>query len=29
MGASPGDVLTFKRLRSSKGYYIYVNRLQG
>jgi bifunctional non-homologous end joining protein LigD len=29
MGASPGDVLTFKRLRSSKGYYIYVNTLQG
>jgi bifunctional non-homologous end joining protein LigD len=28
-GASPGDVLTFKRLRSSKGYYIYVNTLQG
>jgi DNA primase len=29
MGASPGDVLTFKRLRSSKGYYIYVNSLPG
>src|SRR5687768_1452628 len=29
MGASPGDVLTFKRLRSSKGYYIYVNTLAG
>ncbi|HEX5768050.1 MAG TPA: DNA ligase D, partial [Burkholderiales bacterium] len=29
MGARPGDVLTFKRLRSSKGYYIYVNTLQG
>jgi bifunctional non-homologous end joining protein LigD len=29
MGASPGDVLTFKRLRSSKGYYIYVNTLRG
>ena len=27
--ASPGDVLTFKRLRSSKGCYIYVNRLRG
>ena len=25
MGASPGDVLTLKRERSSKGYYIYVN----
>ena len=29
MGASPGDVLTFKRLRSSKGYYIYVNTMPG
>jgi bifunctional non-homologous end joining protein LigD len=29
MGASPGDVLTFKRLRSSKGHYIYVNSLRG
>jgi bifunctional non-homologous end joining protein LigD len=29
MGASPGDVLTFKRLRSSKGYYIYVDTLRG
>jgi bifunctional non-homologous end joining protein LigD len=29
MGASPGDVLTFKRLRSSKGHYIYVNTLRG
>jgi bifunctional non-homologous end joining protein LigD len=29
MGASPGDVLTFKRARSSKGYYIYVNSLPG
>jgi bifunctional non-homologous end joining protein LigD len=29
MGASPGDVLTFKRLRSSKGHYIYVNTLAG
>jgi bifunctional non-homologous end joining protein LigD len=29
MGASPGDVLTFKRLRSSRGYYIYVNGLSG
>jgi bifunctional non-homologous end joining protein LigD len=25
MGASPGDVLTMKRERSSKGFYIYVN----
>jgi bifunctional non-homologous end joining protein LigD len=29
MGSSPGEVLTFKRLRSSKGYYIYVNSLLG
>jgi bifunctional non-homologous end joining protein LigD len=29
MGASPGDVLTFKRACSSKGYYIYVNSLPG
>src|SRR6185503_19080833 len=29
MGASPGDVLTFKRLRSSKGSYIYVNTMRG
>jgi bifunctional non-homologous end joining protein LigD len=29
MGASPGDVLTLKRLRSSKGHYIYVNSLPG
>jgi bifunctional non-homologous end joining protein LigD len=29
MGASPGDVRTFQRLRSSKGSYIYVNTLQG
>ena len=29
MGASPGDVLTFERLRSSKGYYIYVNTAAG
>jgi bifunctional non-homologous end joining protein LigD len=29
MGASPGDVLTFKRLRSSKGSYIYVNSMSG
>ncbi|HEY5896487.1 MAG TPA: DNA ligase D [Burkholderiales bacterium] len=25
MGASPGEVKTFKRLRSSKGYYIYID----
>src|SRR6185503_19154639 len=25
MGASPGDVKTFKRERSSKGYYIYID----
>jgi len=25
MGASPGQVKTFKRLRSSKGYYIYID----
>jgi bifunctional non-homologous end joining protein LigD len=29
MGASPGDVLTFKRLRSSKGHYIYINTVPG
>ena len=29
MGASPGDVKTFKRLRSSKGYYIYVDSRRG
>jgi bifunctional non-homologous end joining protein LigD len=29
MGASPGEVHTFKRLRSSKGHYIYVNSLAG
>jgi bifunctional non-homologous end joining protein LigD len=29
MGASPGEVLTFKRERSSKGHYIYVNTLPG
>jgi bifunctional non-homologous end joining protein LigD len=29
MGASPGDVKTFKRLRSSKGYYIYVDSQRG
>ena len=29
MGVSPGDVLTFKRLRSSKGRYIYVNSVPG
>lgn len=29
MGASPGEVKTFKRLRSSKGYYIYVDTLRG
>ncbi|HEX7052510.1 MAG TPA: DNA ligase D [Burkholderiales bacterium] len=29
MGASPGDVKTFRRLRSSKGYYIYVDSLRG
>jgi bifunctional non-homologous end joining protein LigD len=29
MGASPGKVLTFKRERSSKGYYIFVNTLAG
>jgi bifunctional non-homologous end joining protein LigD len=29
MGASPGDVKTFKRLRSSKGYYIYVDSHRG
>jgi bifunctional non-homologous end joining protein LigD len=25
MGASPGEVKTFKRMRSSKGYYIYID----
>jgi bifunctional non-homologous end joining protein LigD len=29
MGASPGEIRTFKRLRSSKGYYIYVDSLRG
>jgi bifunctional non-homologous end joining protein LigD len=29
MGASPGEVLTFKRERSSKGHYIFVNTLPG
>ncbi len=29
MGASPGDVKTFKRLRSSRGYYIYIDSLRG
>jgi bifunctional non-homologous end joining protein LigD len=29
MGASPGEVKTFKRLRSSKGYYIYVDSRRG
>jgi bifunctional non-homologous end joining protein LigD len=29
MGASPGEIKTFKRLRSSKGYYIYVDTLRG
>ncbi len=29
MGASPGEVKTFKRLRSSKGYYIYVDSPRG
>jgi bifunctional non-homologous end joining protein LigD len=29
MGASPGDVKTFKRLRSSKGYYIYIDSPRG
>jgi bifunctional non-homologous end joining protein LigD len=29
MGASPGEVKTFKRLRSSKGYYIYVDSQRG
>ena len=29
MGASPGDVKTFKRPRSSKGYYIYVDSHRG
>ncbi|HEX4928447.1 MAG TPA: DNA ligase D [Burkholderiales bacterium] len=29
MGASPGDVKTFRRLRSSKGYYIYVDSRRG
>jgi bifunctional non-homologous end joining protein LigD len=28
MGKSPGQVLTFKRERSSKGHYIYVNTLE-
>jgi bifunctional non-homologous end joining protein LigD len=29
MGASPGDVKTFKRLRSSKGHYLYVDSRRG
>ena len=29
MGASPGDVKTFRRLRSSRGYYIYVDSRRG
>jgi bifunctional non-homologous end joining protein LigD len=29
MGASPGEVKTIKRLRSSKGYYIYVDSPRG
>ena len=29
MGASPGEVLTFKRERSSRGHYIFVNTLPG
>ena len=29
MGASPGEIKTFKRLRSSKGYYIYVDSPRG
>ena len=29
MGASPGDVKTFKRLRSSRGHYIYIDSLRG
>ena len=29
MGASPGDIKTFKRLRSSKGHYIYVDSHRG
>jgi bifunctional non-homologous end joining protein LigD len=29
MGASPGDIKTFKRLRSSKGYYIYIDSQRG
>jgi bifunctional non-homologous end joining protein LigD len=29
MGASPGEIKTFKRLRSSKGHYIYVDSLRG
>jgi bifunctional non-homologous end joining protein LigD len=29
MGASPGEVKTFKRARSSKGYYIYIDSLAG
>jgi bifunctional non-homologous end joining protein LigD len=29
MGASPGEVKTFKRLRSSKGYYIYIDSHRG
>lgn len=29
MGASPGEVKTFKRERSSKGYYIYLDSLAG
>ncbi|MGQ0654274.1 MAG: DNA ligase D [Betaproteobacteria bacterium] len=29
MGASPGEIKTFKRLRSSKGYYIYIDSHRG
>ncbi len=29
MGASPGEVKTFKRLRSSRGYYMYVDTPRG
>ena len=29
MGASPGDIKTFKRLRSSKGSYIYIDSQRG
>lgn len=29
MGASPGEIKTFKRLRSTKGYYIYIDSHRG